>query len=215
MKRFDENAFKARVNAALQRVKTLLENDRTPQLPSDVPHQYVDKYALVEHVGNAAIAAQLQVLEALGLTSSRLATLKDWAGQRSVSLRFSAEEQCHYLRKEEREVESATKSVTTSTLFGTSKSFTVTKITEYFYGFDVSYRLLAFEGASAESNIVLQGRVPVLPKDNLPPTRTDERHKHELTLTDSPYGENGYICDGCRLTGVTKLSYSCKKVRPP
>lgn len=40
MKRFDENQFKSRVNAALQRVKTILDTSRNPQLPNDVPHEY-------------------------------------------------------------------------------------------------------------------------------------------------------------------------------
>jgi hypothetical protein len=41
MKRFDENEFKQRVSSALQRVKTVLENSRNPQLPGEVPHEYV------------------------------------------------------------------------------------------------------------------------------------------------------------------------------
>lgn len=40
---FDENRFKRQVDAALQRIKTVLENTRNPQYPADVAHRYDDK----------------------------------------------------------------------------------------------------------------------------------------------------------------------------
>lgn len=44
--------------------------------------------------------------------------------------------------------------------------------------------------------------------DNLPRTRTDERHPHELTLNTNPYGHGRFICDGCQLAGEG-ASYQC------
>lgn len=46
-------------------------------------------------------------------------------------------------------------------------------------------------------------------RKNLPQTRTDARHPHELTLTMHPYGgAAGFICDGCQLAG-RRMSYHC------
>lgn len=134
---FDENAFRARVNAALEKVKTILDNTRTPQWAADVPHEYEDKYLLAELLVNSAINAQIVALDGLGLTEKHYTQVKEWAKNRSVTIRLRAEENCKFLRKTEREVESDTKHVTNSTLFGTSKSYTVTKITEWFWQFTV------------------------------------------------------------------------------
>lgn len=44
MHRFNETAFLRRVEAAMGRIRTLLDRTRHPQLPADVPHAYDDKY---------------------------------------------------------------------------------------------------------------------------------------------------------------------------
>jgi hypothetical protein len=48
--------------------------------------------------------------------------------------------------------------VSNSTLFGKSEHYTVTKVTEYFWQFDASYQLVAFQGTDVEKAIVLQQR---------------------------------------------------------
>lgn len=61
---------------------------------------------------------------------------------RQVSLRFTAEERCSFLREETREVEDASRSVTEFSVgyaMGlTSK--TVTKETQFFWNFEVTYK---------------------------------------------------------------------------
>ena len=77
--------------------------------------------------------------------------MRDWAKTRTVTLRFKAEEACKFLRKVEREVKSDTTHVNESTLFGTSKSYSVTKVTEWFWQFDATYALLAYQGNNPEA----------------------------------------------------------------
>ena len=125
---FNEDAFKRRVTAALEKVKTILDNSRQPQFPADVPHQYDDKYLLAEFVASNTISSIMHVLTTLGVNEKHLAQLKEWSKKRSVSLRLRAEENCKFIRKATREVESDTKSVHKSTLFGKSESYTVTKV---------------------------------------------------------------------------------------
>jgi len=52
MSSFNEYAFRQRVDKALSTIKTLLENHRNPQLPAEVPHEYIDKYVLAEFIVN-------------------------------------------------------------------------------------------------------------------------------------------------------------------
>jgi len=42
----------------------------------------------------------------------------------------------------------------------------------------------------------------------LPRTRRDDRHEHELTLNENPYGHGSFVCDGCQLAG-RGASYQC------
>ena len=44
----------------------------------------------------------------------------------------------------------------------------------------------------------------------LPRTKKDDRHEHELTLTETPYGHAHYVCDGCQLAGQG-ASYQCQQ----
>jgi len=43
---------------------------------------------------------------------------------------------------------------------------------------------------------------------DLPKTRRDDRHAHELLLTAVPYGHGHFVCDGCQLAGQG-ASYQC------
>jgi hypothetical protein len=108
---FNEHHFQQRVNTALERVRTILDNTRTPEYPSEVQHEYEDKYLLSEFLANSTIASHLSSFESLGLSAKPFSQLKEWATTRSVSLRLQAEEQCKFLKKETRDVESDTKNV--------------------------------------------------------------------------------------------------------
>jgi hypothetical protein len=111
MQEFNEARFRAKVDAALNRVKQILDNSRSPQYPADVSHDYEDKYILAEVLTNDTISALLRFLESIGLTSKQFAQLKEWSKSRSVTLRLKSEEKCKFLRKVVREVQSDTKSV--------------------------------------------------------------------------------------------------------
>jgi hypothetical protein len=153
-KNFNEHAFRQKVDKALTTIKKVLENTRSPQLAADVPHRYDDKYLLAESLTNAALSAQLNALEKLGLNEAGLKRLKRWAGDRSVTLRLCSEERCAFDREETRKVEGP-KSVgklETSTGFsakGTSK--VITTVHEFYWDFEVDYVLFAYRGSEAAS----------------------------------------------------------------
>lgn len=60
---------------------------RNPKNPLKVSHGYDDKYFLAESLTTAAIAAQLNALQVLGLHN--LSKIKQWASDRTVTLRFN------------------------------------------------------------------------------------------------------------------------------
>src|SRR4051794_7529412 len=101
---YSEAQFRARVDGALNRVKTLLENTRSPQYPADLAHKYDEKYLLSDSMTNSAIAGLFFVLESLGLTKDQLSQMKEWAQTRSVSLRLKVDLKCTFAPKVEREV---------------------------------------------------------------------------------------------------------------
>jgi hypothetical protein len=133
MQEYQEHRFQAQVRSALATVRTLLENERQPHLPSEVPHQYIDKYLLAEFLTNTSFAALLNALQLLGISNAVLHTLIDWAKQRSVTLRFTAEERCEFVREETRKEESKDQRVVENTFLGKFTHKTVTTITEYFW----------------------------------------------------------------------------------
>lgn len=114
---FNEVIFKSRVTLALEQVKKILDNTRTPDYPSEVQHEYEDKYLLSEFLANTTIAALLNSLEWLGVSNKPFKQLKEWAKTRNITLRLKAEEECKFLKKETREVQSNTKHVCILTFF--------------------------------------------------------------------------------------------------
>lgn len=162
MDSYQESEFRARVDAALRRIRTVLDNTRNPQYPADVPHKYDDKYLLAEFLTRISVAAVLQSLDSIGLTPQKLAQLREWARVRSVTLRFTAQEDCKFLREEVRKVESAHEIVTEKTGFlggkTTKTEKVVTTITEYFWRFDFNYELAAYPGNAPEQGLVIVAR---------------------------------------------------------
>ncbi|MBL9103130.1 MAG: hypothetical protein JNL82_19445 [Myxococcales bacterium] len=162
MDNFQEYEFRSRVDAALQRIRTVLDNTRNPQYPADVPHKYDDKYLLAEFLTRVSIAAILQALATVGFTGQKLAQAREWARTRSVTLRLNAQEDCKYLREETRKVQSAHEIVTETTgFFGGTKTKTekvVTTVTEHFWRFDFSYELVAYPGNHPEQAVSLLTR---------------------------------------------------------
>ncbi len=162
MDSYQESEFRARVDAALRRIRTVLDNTRNPQYPADVPHRYDDKYLLAEFLTRVSVAAVLQSLDSVGLTAQKLAQLREWARSRSVTLRLTAQEDCKFLREETRKVESAHEIVTEVKGFlggtKTRSEKVVTTITEYIWRFDFAYELAAYPGNTPEQGLVLVAR---------------------------------------------------------
>jgi hypothetical protein len=162
MERYDEARFQQAVEAAMRQIRTLLDHTRNPQRPTDVPHRYDDKYTLAEILARTSIAALLQCLGSIGLSDEGLAQLLDWARTRSVTLRFKAQETCKFLREEVRQVESAQQHVVEKrTRWGGTETTTekiVTTVREYFWSFEFSYELVAFQGNMPEKTVKLHGR---------------------------------------------------------
>jgi hypothetical protein len=162
MDNYNEAEFLAKVDAALLRVRMLLDTARNnPQVPTEVPHAYDDKYRLAEFLTRASGAALLQCLRNLGLAADALPRLRDWATTRTVSLRLRAEEQCTYLREQTRKVESPQQHVTEVSSGARKTTVTdkiVTTIVEHFWSFEVKWELVVFQGASDEQAVVLLGR---------------------------------------------------------
>lgn len=109
MQPYDETSFKERVQRALEVTRRVLDVNKNPKIPSEVFHQYEDKYTLAESITNVAVAAQLNCLESLGLTDKKLSVLQGWVQENSsVTVRLQAQEECSFLREVERKVDSDT-----------------------------------------------------------------------------------------------------------
>ena len=164
MEAFVEGRLEQRLQAALERVRVILDATKDPQAAGDVHHQYEDKYLLVEGVTNAAVASQLNSFGALGLTLEHVQKLQEWSKDKVVSFQFSAEEACSYLREETREEEAPARQIENISIHGTLQAaFTskvVTKITEYFWKFEAKYELVAIKGVggTADDRLCLMTR---------------------------------------------------------
>jgi len=104
---YDECVFRHNIDTALVNVRRILENTRNPQLPSEIPHRYDDKFLLAESICNVALAAQLNCLKRLGVDVVTLRKMKTWSGRRNVTLQFQQKEECSFNRTESREMERA------------------------------------------------------------------------------------------------------------
>ena len=161
MDEFNEQQFRQQVSTAVSNCRKILENTRNPQQPADVAHAYTDKFHLAEFLTNTTLAAQLTVLEQLGVTPELVKKFKEWSRTRSVTLRFSGEERCVFDRKVEREVESATKHVTEISGIGKGLTITdkvITKVTEWFWKFSANYQFSVYQGNLLAEQVVIKRR---------------------------------------------------------
>eukprot|EP00009_Paramoeba_aestuarina_P004138 CAMPEP_0201506902 /NCGR_PEP_ID=MMETSP0161_2-20130828/735_1 /ASSEMBLY_ACC=CAM_ASM_000251 /TAXON_ID=180227 /ORGANISM="Neoparamoeba aestuarina, Strain SoJaBio B1-5/56/2" /LENGTH=911 /DNA_ID=CAMNT_0047901141 /DNA_START=111 /DNA_END=2846 /DNA_ORIENTATION=- len=164
MGRMDAELFRMKVDEALEKVKTILENNKSPEIASDVHHKYDDKFLLAEMLTNLSSASMLAVLLSFGLKADGLQKIYGWVNdkKRSVSLRLEAIEKCSFIKKVVRKEDSKVKVVTSvSTPVGLGGKFTskdVYEITEYLWKFEFSYELNAYVGNSPHDKIVLNTR---------------------------------------------------------
>lgn len=117
-----EHRFKQKVEKALVSVHRLLDTARSPTFAGEEPHAWTDKYALAEHITSVSIAAQLNVLSALGLSPATLQVARQWAlDGKSVTLRFNAVERCDFVREATSDLPRGD-AVKNTGFFGTSES---------------------------------------------------------------------------------------------
>ncbi|HVJ92033.1 MAG TPA: hypothetical protein VM580_19665, partial [Labilithrix sp.] len=160
MNAYAEHQFRAKMEAALGTIRKVLDNTRNPETPANVPHQYDDKYILAEFVTQVAMASLLQCLENVGLSADGTTRLVDWVKTRSVSLRLSAQESCRFLREETRKIESPEHVTEVRGVFGktTRSEKVLLTVTEYFWRFDFSYEIVAYQGNAPENAVALLTR---------------------------------------------------------
>ena len=162
MDSFNESRFLQRVDSALVRIKTILDNTRSPRIASDVAHSYDDKYGLAEFLTNTTIASLLNALENINCDAKKIRQMKNWCTSgKSVTLRLQSTEECTFNRKEERKVESASQNVTEiKSIIGkaTITDKVVTTVRDYFWDYSITYEIIAFPGNKLEEKIQILER---------------------------------------------------------
>jgi len=168
---FHEQQFRSQVESALELVQQVLDVNRKPRLAEDMDHEYDDKYALAEFLTNTTIAAQMNILERMGLTGNKLPRLYDMVhvDKRSVTLVFETEDTCTFSKEQlvdvvkhnvEHVVE--TSKTSSSSIFGGSsqtksqsvKHKVIQKCKEYHWKVSAQYRVFCYSGNDPENNVV-------------------------------------------------------------
>lgn len=150
--------FRQKVDKSLEHVKTLLHNARTPELPEgDHPHCYDDKYLLSVLLTNTALAAELNLLNFLGLSPENLRTLVRWARSETVTLRLKARHECQFVRMEKKRIEGPTETTTLGRIFRFSER-TVVKQRIYIWRFSFRWQIVVFPGTREGDRIRLRTR---------------------------------------------------------
>ena len=191
---FQELRFRESVQKAMESVQQILETTRNPRLPEDEDHVYDDKYALTEVLTNMVVAAEMNTLQALfnlgedddnaGDATARTDLFDQlWKtvnkDERSVTLRFEAQETTQFIKKVEdkvvtherdvEEIEITEDGEETSSMWGswgsqdkTQTKTTKTKISEtivlHHWKVGWQWRLVLFFGTDTESAITVVHR---------------------------------------------------------
>lgn len=147
-----------------------------------------------------SLAAQVSAFALAQPTACSAQTSLPWDAQVAsdafVTLRCKSDTTCTYVRKEEHDVDSATKVVESSSLLGRRETKLITTVTEFYWAVARSHEVLIFTGASdePESRLLLSKRVATATIV----TRSDER----------PHGGGSQI-DDCDITWLLRI------LRPP
>lgn len=183
MHSYDEARLRARVMAALARLRGVLDATKNPTLAEDVPHRYDDKFALAETLTRIACAATLQDLRQLGLGPEPFKRVHAWAKDSAVFLRLHAEERCSFVREDVREVASDQKLVVEKRgLFGKeeTRASVVTTVREYVWRLELGYELYVQRGNDGERFPILLRKSELELKT---PAKTSPRPEHVLRPT--------------------------------
>jgi len=183
--------LKNRLDKSMERVRLVLEQAKTPKLADEVHHRYEDKFLLAESLTSAALASQLNHFAMLGLSRGMLERLHGWAYESNTStpvlLKMQAQEKCHFLRKETKEVEDKRKEVTEVSTFGVVTAAlakkVVTTVDEYIWRVDVPFQLLATKGVPPTKELVVRAKnasTELRTVTDANPCETNRRHRTEL-----------------------------------
>lgn len=201
MKTMSAYQLERAVQQAIVEVKKVLDVNRNPKYPPRVQHKYNDKFTLVTFGARAAAASLKSHLKELGLTDSKLKVLLDASrGGKSVTLAFAAGDSIRFNRKEEREVVSGDKIVTTENGFFGNKKQTktiVTTVTDYYWNIEYHWKLYAFFGVDNSSSSVNNEEAKNTKKENSDNTITLLERKSTtfeiVTNSDKrPYNSSRY-----------------------
>uniref|UniRef100_A0A7S2RJ65 Uncharacterized protein n=1 Tax=Mucochytrium quahogii TaxID=96639 RepID=A0A7S2RJ65_9STRA len=156
MDRFHYGRFRNEMEKALVTVRKIVGAEKEPVYPSELSHEYGDKYLLVERAANSSLMACMTSLEMFGLSKEQLGMLKNWAKSgKTVTLVLTREETSEFDRKEE--VKQDGKTTKVSTFMGVKHTEKiVTTITDYHWKFSVKYKLFVYPGNDKESALTLK-----------------------------------------------------------
>ena len=173
-----------KVEVALTRLRKVMNHQLAqPVAASKQFHAFDDKFALAEELVTLAVGSWLGIVEGLGLDGAKMLELASLArsGQR-ITVRVRSTEACKHVRSAKREVPSAVKVQTTSSLFGKEETTVVTTITEHFWTISHSYECIVFAGAtedgvsagrvfsrSAQTQVVTRSEHPPIAETHSPP----------------------------------------------
>lgn len=156
----NERIFHQQVSSALDAVRSLLESSKSPRRildPSNVDHQYSDKYTLAEYLVNVAVAASVNAFDRLGIDEGMMLRLRQQAQDgNSIQLRFSANEACSFVEKKVVEIfDSSRKETYATEATGdpqkleekTTTTRAVTEVIEYHWRFNLTYELAVLTGS--------------------------------------------------------------------
>jgi hypothetical protein len=171
---FHEEQFRELVKKALVSVQKILNVNRNPRIAQDMDHQYDDKYALAEFLTNTTIAAQINIMERMGLSEEKLRRLHDMVhvDKRSVTICFEAHDTCSFLKEQhvdvvkhnmERVVD-VSKTTTPGFMFGGTTSQktenvmhkvkVIQKVSEYHWKIAAQYRIFCYAGNDPDKDYV-------------------------------------------------------------
>lgn len=156
------HSFRAEVEAALEQLRRILDEERHPQYPADVAHEYEDKYLLSELATKAATAGLVQLFSTLlddtwpGFSGQ---ALPKWATGAPL-LVFSSCQFCELKQTVDKEIQvGSTKIEETEGILGSwkTKVKTKTEVQEHLWNWTATWRLYVTTPGSNQSFPLLSG----------------------------------------------------------
>ena len=175
--------FECSLSGALQNAAKVLERTRYPKLAGDVPHEYRDKFQVVESVVRASCAAFVGCLERLGVDDAVLRRLVEAGARSEVTLESRSRETCTFLRR----TRTAADVVTCTDMVRETVLRRVHEVDVYHWRVEAEWQLCAVTGTARADALVVRsvtfaGDVTTT-LDRSPFAEHVERDPVELSLT--------------------------------